>query len=229
VAEDPDLTSADKSGAVASPSSGESDTVDLDLVVTGTDASEAVDDASEAVDDPDRPGPGSVPPAAVTIPPASPTTAEAPAGAAARPTIPPVEPPSAAAAAAARPVSASAAAPVTPPVTRPVSPLGSTPLTPPAAARPKADWAAEVADRIDDVVAKVRANTSDKLVGIARIVVYGLLAVILGLTAAVLLLILFFRLLAVIPGEVWIAYLAFGGLFVAVGLFLWSKKTAPAR
>ena len=218
MAEDPDLTSADKSGAVASPSSGESDTVDLDLVVTGT-------DASEAVADPDRPGPGSVPPAAVTTPPASPTTAEAPAGAAARPTIPPVEPPTAAA----RPVSASAAAPVTPPVTRPVSPLGSTPLTPPAAARPKADWAAEVADRIDDVVAKVRANTSDKLVGIARIVVYGLLAVILGLTAAVLLLILFFRLLAVIPGEVWIAYLAFGGLFVAVGLFLWSKKTAPAR
>lgn len=218
MAEDPHLTSADKSGAVASPSSGEPDTVDLDLVVTGT-------DASEAVADPDRPGPGSVLPAAVTTPPASSATAEAPAGPVARPTIPPAEPPSTAA----RPVSASAAAPVTPPVTRPVSPLGSTPVTPPAAARPKADWAAEVADRIDDVVAKVRANTSDKLVGIARIVVYGLLAAILGLTAAVLLLILFFRLLAVIPGEVWIAYLAFGGLFVAVGLFLWSKRTAPAR
>ena len=94
--------------------------------------------------------------------------------------------------------------------------------------RPKADWAAEVADRIDDVVAKVRANTSDRLVGVARMAVYGLLAVILGLTAAVLGVILFFRLLAAIPGEVWIPYLVLGAILVAVGLLLWSKRTAPA-
>jgi uncharacterized membrane protein YGL010W len=84
-----------------------------------------------------------------------------------------------------------------------------------------------VADRIDEVVAKVRVNTSDRLVSIARMVVYGLLAAVMGLTALVLLVIIFFRLLAVIPGPVWIPYLVVGAIFVAVGLLLWSRRTAP--
>ena len=96
-------------------------------------------------------------------------------------------------------------------------------------ARPKADWAAEVADRIDDVVAKVRANTSDRLVGIARMVVFGLLAVVMGVMALVLLVILAIRLLdVIIPGEVWIPYTILGAIFLAAGLFLWSKRTAQA-
>jgi hypothetical protein len=95
--------------------------------------------------------------------------------------------------------------------------------------RPKADWAAEVADRIDDVVAKVRANTSDRLVGIARMVVFGLLAAVMGITAGVLLVIFAIRLLdVVIPGDVWIPYAILGAIFLAAGLFLWSKRTAPA-
>jgi vacuolar-type H+-ATPase subunit I/STV1 len=97
--------------------------------------------------------------------------------------------------------------------------------------RPQADWAAEVADRIDDVVAKVRANTSDRLVGIARIVVYGLLAVVMGVTAGVLAVIFAIRLLdVVIPRGVWIPYLVLGAIFLVAGLFLWSKRSAkPAR
>jgi protein-S-isoprenylcysteine O-methyltransferase Ste14 len=83
-----------------------------------------------------------------------------------------------------------------------------------------------VADRIDEVVAKVRANTSDRLVGVARTVVYGLLAAVMGVTALILVLILVFRLLAIIPGPVWIPYLGVGAIFVAIGLFCWSKRTA---
>jgi hypothetical protein len=83
-----------------------------------------------------------------------------------------------------------------------------------------------VADRIDAVVAKVRANTSERLVGVARMVVFGLLAAVMGITALVLVLILLFRLLAVIPGPVWIPYLSVGAIFVVIGLFCWSKRTA---
>ena len=83
-----------------------------------------------------------------------------------------------------------------------------------------------MADRIDEVVAKVRANTSDRLVGVARMVVFGLLAAVMGITALVLVLILFFRLLAIIPGPVWIPYLGLGAIFVLVGLLCWSKRTA---
>ena len=86
-----------------------------------------------------------------------------------------------------------------------------------------------MADRIDDVVAKVRANTSDRLVGIARMVVFGLLAVVMGVMALVLAVILVIRLLdVIIPGEVWIPYLILGAIFLAAGLFLWSKRTARA-
>ena len=120
------------------------------------------------------------------------------------------------------------------PVPRPAPPSATAPpptVTPPprpttAPARPESDWAAEVADRIDEVVAKVRANTSDRLVGVARMVVYGLLAAVMGITALVLVLILFFRLLAIIPGPVWIPYLGLGAIFVLVGLLCWSKRTA---
>jgi hypothetical protein len=120
------------------------------------------------------------------------------------------------------------------PVPRPAPPSASAPpptVTPPprpsaAPARPESDWAAEVADRIDAAVAKVRANTSDRLVGVARMVVFGLLAAVMGITALVLVLILFFRLLAIIPGPVWIPYVSLGAIFVLVGLLCWSKRTA---
>ncbi len=119
------------------------------------------------------------------------------------------------------------ARPMTPPPTAPATTPSSGSEAAPVPARPQADWAAEIADRIDEVVAKVRANTSDRLVGIVRMVVYGLLAAILGLTALVLLLILFFRVLAVIPGPVWIPYLVLGAIFVAGGRlsFARAKRT----
>ena len=115
---------------------------------------------------------------------------------------------------------------MTPPVPPPGP--GPSPVTsPPAVARPQADWAAEVADRIDEVVAKVRANTSDRLVGVARMVVYGLLAAVMGITAVILLVIFAIRLLdVIIPGEVWIPYAILGAIFLAAGLLLWSKRTA---
>jgi MFS superfamily sulfate permease-like transporter len=87
------------------------------------------------------------------------------------------------------------------------------------------DWAAQTADTIDRVVGSVRGKTSEPLERIARIVVYGLLAAIVGLVALVLGVILLVRLLALLPGELWIAYLAAGGIFVVIGLLLWRKRT----
>lgn len=94
---------------------------------------------------------------------------------------------------------------------------------------PDQDWAADTADRIDQVVATIRSKTSDKLVGIARLLVYGLLAVVMGVMALILLTIAGIRFLdAYIPRGVWIPYLLLGAIFVAAGVFLWSKRTARA-
>ncbi len=92
---------------------------------------------------------------------------------------------------------------------------------------PDQDWAADTADRIDHVVAVIRSKTSDRLVGVARLVVYGLLAAVMSTMALILLLIAAIRFLdAYIPRGVWIPYMALGAIFVVAGLFLWSKRTA---
>ena len=94
---------------------------------------------------------------------------------------------------------------------------------------PEQDWAADTADRIDHFVAAIRSKTSDRLVGVARLIVYGLLAAVMGAMALVLLIIAGIRFLdAYIPRGVWIPYLLLGAILVGVGLFLWSKRTAKA-
>src|SRR5439155_23591759 len=49
------------------------------------------------------------------------------------------------------------------------------------------DWAVQTADTIERLVETVRSNTADRLVSVARLVVFGLLAAILGTVALVLL------------------------------------------
>ena len=93
------------------------------------------------------------------------------------------------------------------------------------------EWAVGALDRLDGVIAKVRSATTERLVKVARLVVYGLLAAIMGATALVLVVIAAVRALdRLIPGPVWSVYLPLGAIFSAAGAFLWSKKTQrPAR
>lgn len=88
------------------------------------------------------------------------------------------------------------------------------------------DWAAQTADAIERLVAKVRSKTAEPLEGIARALVYGLVAAIVGLAAAVLAAVALVRLLdLVIPGSVWSAHALTGGIFTLAGLLLWRKRT----
>src|SRR5438552_19169042 len=88
-------------------------------------------------------------------------------------------------------------------------------------ARNSDDWAVQTADTIERLVGTVRSNTSDRLVSIARLVVFGLLAAILGLTAFVLVIVALIRGATLLLGSAWGAYLLIGGLFTLGGLFLW--------
>ena len=74
------------------------------------------------------------------------------------------------------------------------------------------------------LVDTVRSNTSERLVSVARLVVFGLLAAIMGLTALILLAIGLVRVIDVyLPSGVWAADLLVGGLFTAGGVFLWRQ------
>lgn len=96
---------------------------------------------------------------------------------------------------------------------------------PERSAAPTGDWASQTADQIEKVVVGLRSKTADPLDHIARIVVYGLLAAVLGVAALVLLVAALVRAVDIaIPGEVWSAHLAIGGIFTLAGLFLWTKR-----
>ena len=90
---------------------------------------------------------------------------------------------------------------------------------------PGTDWAAQAADTIDRVVLAVRDNTTGRLQLAARALVYGLLAGIVGIAVAVLSAVTLVRVVDIlIPGEVWSAHLAVGGIFILVGLLAWRKR-----
>jgi hypothetical protein len=91
-------------------------------------------------------------------------------------------------------------------------------------ARASDDWAVQTADTIERLVESVRSNTSDRLVSVARLIVFGLLAAILGTVALVLFAIFVVRIMdSYIPGGVWVVYLLLGGLFTLGGLLLWQQ------
>lgn len=91
---------------------------------------------------------------------------------------------------------------------------------------PGTDWATQAADTIDRVVLGVRDKAITPIERVARIAVFGLLAAIVGVAAVVLLAILLVRVLDIaIPGDVWSAHLVTGGIFTAVGLLAWRKRT----
>lgn len=97
---------------------------------------------------------------------------------------------------------------------------------PPASAPGSEDWATQTADAIERVVGAVRSKTAEPLEVVARGLVYGLVAAIVGLAAAVLGAVGLVRILdLVLPGAVWTAHALTGGIFLLGGLLLWRKRT----
>lgn len=96
-------------------------------------------------------------------------------------------------------------------------------------AQEDADWTKDLLDRLDHYIDVVRSNTTDRLVKVVRVLVYGVIALILGSMAAIIALITLIRVLDIaLPREVWLPYMVLGAIFLGGGLFAWSKKTAPA-
>lgn len=110
-----------------------------------------------------------------------------------------------------------------PPVVDPAATTAPPALPPPS---PDDDWTVAALDRIDALIEKIRSNSTDRLVRIARLVVFGLLIAIMATTAVVLATIALVRALdEAIPGQVWLVYLLLGAIFAALGAFLWSQKS----
>ena len=91
------------------------------------------------------------------------------------------------------------------------------------------DWPDRVADRIVDVVGRIRAATDRPTANLARRLVYGMLMATAGVLMFVLSLIGLVRLIDVyLPADVWATYTLLGGFFSVIGLLLWAKRPRRA-
>ena len=86
-------------------------------------------------------------------------------------------------------------------------------------------WETQITDRFVHTVDRLRALTTQPLLTASRGVVFGLVAIICGLTVLILFSVGIFRLLNnVLPGGSWTAYLVLGGLCCALGAWFWSRR-----
>lgn len=93
------------------------------------------------------------------------------------------------------------------------------------------DWARELAATVERVVGTVRDKATDNVVLVARALVFGLFAAIVGLFALVILLIGLTRGLQSLlelavewPRAVYLSYFVLGGIFCALGALMMSKR-----
>jgi hypothetical protein len=93
------------------------------------------------------------------------------------------------------------------------------------------NWAADIADTIERVVASVRERTTKPLVTASRAVVFGLLTAILGVVALTLLIAVLTRAMQALLDiwlshevSVYLSYLIVGGIFCLAGAFVLSKR-----
>jgi hypothetical protein len=87
------------------------------------------------------------------------------------------------------------------------------------------DWTEQLAGAIEDAVGTIRDRTVVPVERIVRIVVAGLLVAFFATVALLLAALGAFRGLSILFGdEVWAVHLALGGIFVAAGLFCWSRR-----
>ena len=85
------------------------------------------------------------------------------------------------------------------------------------------DFPAKIADLLENVATRVRAMTVDRLEGVAKWTAVGLVLATMALLVAIFLLVGTFRLLGELIGYE-LSYAILGGLFVVLGMFLWSKR-----
>jgi hypothetical protein len=104
-------------------------------------------------------------------------------------------------------------------------PLGEPTLPGQVPARP--DLAANLTDRIDELVGMVRDRTTRPALLASRALVFGLIIAILALVALTLVCIAWTTAWTALFGEVWITYFFTGGIFVIAGAFLMAKRRPP--
>lgn len=86
------------------------------------------------------------------------------------------------------------------------------------------DWTDQVTDLLVSTVDALRDKTTGPILKVARGIVYGVVALLVGMLALGLVTIALVRLLSLLPGPQWVVYVVAGVIFCLVGVFAWSKR-----
>ena len=92
-----------------------------------------------------------------------------------------------------------------------------------------ADWTTDAVDALEQAVGLVRDKTVVPAQKASRAIVSGLLVAFFVLVAVVMVAIALFRILVVLVGDVWLAYLILGGIFVVAGAFVWTLRSPRTK
>ena len=99
---------------------------------------------------------------------------------------------------------------------------------------PRPDWPTQAADAVVRYVDQIRSNTTDRVMILAKGLVYGAFILILGLLLGILALLGVFRGVdrlreIIVADSVWLTYVSLGVVFVLGGQFLFSKRKKAHR
>lgn len=86
------------------------------------------------------------------------------------------------------------------------------------------EWTTQAADTIEKTVVAIRDRTVEPATRAANMVIYGVFAACCAVTALFMLSIVTFRALTYAM-PVWAAWMVEGGIFIAGGVFLWTRRT----
>lgn len=86
------------------------------------------------------------------------------------------------------------------------------------------DWPRQATQQIVRVVDTVRDKTTGPILGVARGVVYGLVAVAAAVIMLVLLTIAVIRGLTTVLDRVWVVYLLVGAAYLVGGFWAWARR-----
>ena len=86
------------------------------------------------------------------------------------------------------------------------------------------EWTSQAADTIEKTVVAVRDRTVEPATRAANYMVYGVFAACCLFTAFLLGSIVLFRVLTYAM-PVWAAWMVLGGIFVAGGMFCWTRRS----
>ncbi len=92
------------------------------------------------------------------------------------------------------------------------------------------DWPRQATETIVDLVDNVKHKTTEPATKAVRAIVYGIVIVILGVPAVIMLLVgivhLFNQAAVAVGLGVWLVYLVLGLIFTIAGWVLWRKRVA---